>query len=96
MAGLARTPPLITASDGAKQIGLTRRECTSIIGALKKKRLPYLDRWRAIRDYELPFTGELDETPDENEQALTTAYEFVQETRIVEELKVDSLEKSES
>ena len=35
-------------------------------------------------------------TPDENEQALTTAYEFVQETRIVEELKVDSLEKSES
>jgi len=69
MAGLARTPPLITASDGAKQIGLTRRECTSIIGALKKKRLPYLDRWRAIRDYELPFTGELDETPDENEQA---------------------------
>jgi hypothetical protein len=35
-------------------------------------------------------------TPDENEQALTTAYEFVQETKIVEELKVDSLEKSES
>lgn len=35
-------------------------------------------------------------TPDENEQALTTAYEFVKETRIVEELKVDSLEKSES
>jgi len=70
MAGMARTPPpLITANDGAKSIGLTRRECMAIIGALKKKRLPYLDRWRAIRDYELPYTGELDETPDENEQA---------------------------
>ena len=68
MAG-ARMPPLINASDGAKSIGLTRRECTEIIGALKKKRLPYLDRWRAIRDYELPYTGELDETSDENEQA---------------------------
>ncbi len=69
MTGLARTPPLITAAHGAKQIGLTRRECDQIIGALKKKRLPYLDRWRAIRDYELPYTGELDETPDEDEQA---------------------------
>ena len=70
MAGLARTPPqLITAADGAKQIGLTRRECDQIIGSLKKKRLPFLQRWRAIRDYELPYTGELDETPDENEQA---------------------------
>ena len=70
MAGMARTPPpLITANDGAKSIGLTRRECMAIIGSLKKKRLPYLDRWRAIRDYELPYTGELDETPDENEQA---------------------------
>lgn len=69
MAGLARTPPLITASDGARQIGLTRKDCESVIGALKKKRLPYMDRWRAIRDYELPYTGELDETPDENEQA---------------------------
>jgi hypothetical protein len=35
-------------------------------------------------------------TPDENEQALTTAYDFVNETKIVEELKVESLEKSES
>ena len=70
MAGLARTPPqLITAADGAKQIGLTRRECDQIIGSLKKKRLPFLQRWRAIRDYELPYTGELYETPDENEQA---------------------------
>ena len=67
--GTARMPPLITASDGAKQIGLTRRQCDQIIGALKKKRRPFLDRWRAIRDYELPHTGELDETPDENEQA---------------------------
>lgn len=69
MAGLARTPPLITPSDGAKSIGLKRRECEEIMGSLKKKRLPYLDRWRAIRDYELPYTGELDENPDESEQA---------------------------
>ena len=62
-------PPIIKAADGAKKIGLTRRECNEIIGALKNKRVPYLDRWRAIRDYELPFTGELDEMPDEHEQA---------------------------
>jgi hypothetical protein len=69
MAGMARTPPLITANDGAKQIGLKRRECDEIIGSLKKRRLPYLDRWRAIRDYELPYTGELEDNPDETEQA---------------------------
>jgi len=69
MAGMARTPPLITPSDGAKLIGVKRKECVEIIGSLRKRRLPYLDRWRAIRDYELPYTGELDENPDENEQA---------------------------
>lgn len=67
--GNARMPPLISANDGAKQIGLTRRQCVEIIGSLKRKRMPYLERWRAIRDYELPYTGELDETPTEDEQA---------------------------
>ncbi len=69
MAGMARTPPLITPSDGAKLIGVKRRDCTEIIGSLKKKRLPYLHRWRAIRDYELPYVGELEDNPDETEQA---------------------------
>lgn len=69
MAGMARTPPLITPSDGAKLIGVKRRDCAEIIGSLKKKRLPYLHRWRAIRDYELPYVGELEDNPDENEQA---------------------------
>ena len=67
--GTARMPPLISASDGAKQIGLTRKQCDQMIESLKKKRLPFLERWRAIRDYELPYTGELDEIPDESEQA---------------------------
>lgn len=69
MAGMARTPPLITPSDGAKLIGVKRRDCAEIIGSLKKKRLPYLHRWRAIRDYELPYIGELEDNPDETEQA---------------------------
>jgi hypothetical protein len=49
--------------------GITRRECDEIVGALKRKRLPFLERWREIRDYELPYTGELDEYEDEYEQA---------------------------
>jgi len=65
----SRTPPIITASDGAKMCGITRRECNEIIGTLKQKRLPFLERWRQIRDYELPYTGELDEYEDEYEQA---------------------------
>lgn len=65
----SRTPPIITAADGAKMCGIKRQECNEIIGSLKKKRLPFLERWREIRDYELPYTGELDEYEDEYEQA---------------------------
>lgn len=65
----SRTPPIVTANDGAKMCGVTRRECNEIIGTLKQKRLPFLERWREIRDYELPYTGELDEYEDEYEQA---------------------------
>jgi len=65
----ARVPPIISSADGAKMCGITRRECNEIVGALKRKRLPFLERWREIRDYELPYTGELDEYDDEYEQA---------------------------
>lgn len=63
----ARTPPLISTGDAAKSMNLSKENCVNIIKTLRRKRRPFMDRWKEIRDYQLPYIGDLDEgTPEED------------------------------
>ena len=57
--------PHLQAGDG-KSRGIPKKEnARARVNAMKRERQPYEKRWRAIRDYQLPFLGDF----DENEKA---------------------------
>lgn len=65
----ARLPPLIKASDLAARLRLDRREIEGRVKALMDKRTQYETRWKAIRDYQLPYIGSFDGMDDEENAA---------------------------
>lgn len=68
----ARQPPqvsLIRAADIAMQLDIKRPEIERKVKALEEKRERYMTRWRAIRDYQLPFVGEFDGLDNEDNAA---------------------------
>ena len=46
-----------------------RKRITRRMKALEEKRRPYEVRWQQIRDYQLPFVGEFENTPDKTSPA---------------------------
>ena len=68
----ARQPPklsLISASDIAGKIHLDRAVIERKIKAMENKRERYEQRWKAIRDYQLPYIGQFDGLDDESNAA---------------------------
>ena len=65
----ARIPPLIKTSDKVARLGLKKSDIAARVKALINKREPYLNRWREIRKYQLPFVGQFDGEDDESNAA---------------------------
>lgn len=61
-------PPEALPADGQTRNPPDKQAALARIRILKTKRNPYLERWKAIRDYELPFLGEFDDTDDETDK----------------------------
>ena len=61
-------PPEALPTDGQNIRAPDKHAALSRIKLLKNKRNPYIERWKAIRDYELPFLGEFDDTDDETDK----------------------------
>ena len=64
----ARTPPvLIRATDAAKKMNINKKRYMQLVTELKKQRRTYEDRWKAIREYQLPYVGQFDDTKDDED-----------------------------
>lgn len=65
----ARTPPaggsLVRMSDLAKRFGIKKDRIQMQVKAMLNKRSPFETRWKAIRDYQLPYIGYFDDVDDE-------------------------------
>lgn len=68
----ARIPPVISLvkmSDAAKMLNLDKRKYIQKVQVMKEKRRDYETRWKAIRDYQLPYVGNFDDTADSTNEA---------------------------
>ena len=65
----ARTPPFLAPDNMAKKIGLSKKKIMAKVDAMKKRRQDYLIRWKSIRDNQLPFIGEFEDTADSTNKA---------------------------
>lgn len=61
-------PPEALPADSVINTKPNKQSILARIGTLKKNRNTYEERWKAIRDYELPFLGEFDDTEDITEK----------------------------
>lgn len=66
MAGKARTPPLISTADKQSRLGIKKSTIANRVKELINKREPYINRWREIRKYQLPFIGQFEEDTEDN------------------------------
>lgn len=57
-------PPENLPADESTQNAPDKKAVLARLSTLKKARFTYEKRWKAIRDYELPFVGEFDDTDD--------------------------------
>lgn len=73
-------PPEALPADGQNIRAPDKHAALSRIKLLKNKRNPYIERWKAIRDYELPFLGEFDDTDKELDDAIKTGKPLEVET----------------
>lgn len=72
IAGAARMPPdasTVKASDVAAALKLDKRKYKKRVAQMKSKRMDYEERWKAIRDFQLPFIGEFSDTADSSNPA---------------------------
>lgn len=60
----ARAAPEMLPADG-RAPRIEKKRITSRLRTLEKQRLDYEDRWKSIRDYQLPFLGLFKDTGDE-------------------------------
>jgi len=67
----ARTPPkgIISASDMASRLQMDKRRLRQTVKELFGKREQYLNRWLAIRDYQLPYLGDFTNIDNEDNMA---------------------------
>ena len=66
----ARIPPIINTADKQASIGLKKSEIAAKVKELIGKREQYLNRWREIRKYQLPFIGQFDGEDNESNAAV--------------------------
>lgn len=68
----ARIPPIVSLvrmGDIAKMLNLDKRKYIQTVREMKEKRRSYETRWKAIRDYQLPYVGNFDDTADGTDEA---------------------------
>jgi len=63
----ARAEPIALPSDGPAA-KVEKRRINARLKSLEKQRIPYEDRWKSIRDYQLPFLGVFKDTGDETDK----------------------------
>lgn len=59
----------VTTSDMALKLKLDKRRYKSKVAQMEENRQNYLKRWKAIRDYQLPYIGNFDDTADSTDYA---------------------------
>lgn len=70
-----RVPPVrellscVKAADVAQLLRLDKKKYVAKVKALHEKREQFITRWKAIRDYQLPYIGEFEDTDDETNAA---------------------------
>ena len=69
----ARLPPggisLVKMSDVGRRLNISKRRIRQQVSAMLQKRTAYETRWKAIRDYQLPYIGYFDDRDDEQTMA---------------------------
>ena len=60
---------LVTTSDMALKLNLEKRKYQAKVKQMESNRQDYLKRWKAIRDYQLPYIGQFDDTADATDYA---------------------------
>ena len=55
---------LVTTSDMALKLNLEKRKYQAKVKQMESNRQDYLKRWKAIRDFQLPYIGQFDDTAD--------------------------------
>lgn len=65
----ARIPPLINTGDKAARLGLKKSYVVNKVKAIIDKREPYMNRWKEIRKYQLPYIGQFDGEDNETNSA---------------------------
>lgn len=61
--------PVISPADTNHIRAPDRKKAEALLGTLKRKRVDFEDRWKDIRDYQLPYLGEFEDTEDESNKA---------------------------
>lgn len=69
MAQKARIPPIISTADKQARLGLKKSDIANRVKELINKREPYINRWKEIRKFQLPFIGQFDGEDDETNAA---------------------------
>ena len=65
----ARIPPVINTADKQASLGLKKSKIAAKVKELIGKREQYMNRWREIRKYQLPYVGLFDGEDDESNMA---------------------------
>ena len=60
---------IVTTSDMALKLNLDRRHYQAKVKQMEDNRQQYLKRWKAIRDYQLPYIGSFEDTADTTDYA---------------------------
>lgn len=60
---------LVTTSDMALKLNLEKRKYQAKVKQMESNRQDYLKRWKAIRDFQLPYIGQFDDTADNTDYA---------------------------
>lgn len=60
---------IVTTSDMALKLNLDRRRYQAKVKQMEDNRQQYLKRWKAIRDYQLPYIGSFEDTADTTDYA---------------------------
>lgn len=60
---------LVTTSDMALKLNLEKRKYQAKVKQMESNRQDYLKRWKAIRDFQLPYIGQFDDTADTTDYA---------------------------
>lgn len=60
---------IVTTSDMALKLQLDKKKYRSKVKQMEENRQQYLKRWKAIRDFQLPYIGSFEDTADSTDEA---------------------------